>query len=655
MLIGGIALGLILGFLAGGRVDNLLSIRIRLVQLTFLGLFLRVATQVAIEQGNAPVEALRAPLFLAAFMAILVGLWANRDQPGLSLAFVGVLLNTIAVAVNGGHMPVWQPAYDAAGFGPGESIGPFAVILPGTDSASFLLRAGPLGDILPIPLPFVRNVASIGDVFLAVGLAFFLFASTVRTAIELDAASKAAIRRRLTSIGPSRGSINASTGMAVTGRGLGGTATLGGPATTTFPVPAVPPILDRVRRHPYVRLSLDGSFSALWTGQLISLIGDRIHQVAIAFVVLYATGSPIAVGIAFFVATVPNLLFGAIAGTLVDRWDHREVMIVSDLLRASLVLLLPIAASVNLLLIYPMVFLVTTISVFFRPAKGAVLPRLVAAEDLNAANSAMWIAETFADIGGYAVAGLFVALLGPQLPLAFWADAVTYIASAILIASISVAPVRRVAGAAADAGAGFLSELRAGWTFLRGEPTVFANTIQATVAQFMLGVLIALLPIYAEQSIEGAPVSATAVYGFLEGGIGAGNLIGGFLIGLLGSRIALGRMVILGYAFTGGCIAALALTGNFAAAMALTFGAGVGNLAFVVPSQTIVQTRTPPELMGRLLGLRFTMVFGSMAIATGVGGILGATFGVPITLGFFGLVTAGAGLAGLFVPAVRDA
>ena len=119
--------------------------------------------------------------------------------------------------------------------------------------------------------------------------------------------------------------------------------------------------------------------------------------------------------------------------------------------------------------------------------------------------------------------------------------------------------------------------------------------------------------------------------------------------------MALGGMVIIGYAFTGACVAGLALTGNFAAAMALTFGAGVGNLAFVIPSQTLVQTRTPPELMGRLLGLRFTMVFGSMAIATGVGGFLGAIIGVPETLGLFGLVTVAAGIVGVFVPAVRDA
>jgi len=679
VLIGGVALGLVLGLLGGGRVEHLISIRLRLVHLVFLGFVLRIAAQFAIEAGNAPADALRLPLFTGSFILILLGLWANREQPGLSLAFVGVLLNTIVITVNGGYMPVWEPAYIVAGFGPEDALGPLHQVVPGVVSSEFLLRAGPLGDILPIPipLPFVQNVASIGDVFLGVGLAFFLFATTIRTPEELDEASREAIRRRLTSIAPLRGA-GARVTTAIVARGFGSTTTLDRPAllggsavgadaalgyaapaaaltAPAIPVPAVPPLIERVRRHPYVRLALDGSFSALWTGQLISLLGDRIHQVALAFVVLNATGSPIAVGAVFLVATLPNLLFGPIAGTLVDRWDHREVMIVSDLLRAGVVLLIPVAVATNVALAYPLVFIVTTISIFFRPAKGAILPRLISGEDLVAGNSAMWVAETFADIGGYVLAGLFVALLGSQLPLAFWADAVTYVASALLIASISVAPIKRTAQEIAIRGEGFLAELREGWRFLRGETVLLANTLQATVGQFMLGIFLALTPVYAQDSIDAGTLSASTAYSFIEGAIGAGNLIGGFAIGLIGSRIALGRMVILGYAWTGGCVAALALTGNLGAAIGLSFGAGVGNLAFVIPSQTLVQRRTPVALMGRLLGLRFSLVYGSMTIAMGVGGILGEAFGAAPVLGVFGLVTVVAGLAGLLVPAVRDA
>jgi MFS family permease len=201
----------------------------------------------------------------------------------------------------------------------------------------------------------------------------------------------------------------------------------------------------------------------------------------------------------------------------------------------------------------------------------------------------------------------------------------------------------------------FFGELREGWRFLRSEPSLLANTLQATVGQFMLGIFLALTPVYARDAIEAAGFDDTTVYSFIEGAIGAGNLVGGFLIGLVGSRLALGRMVILGYVATGATVAALALTGNLYVAIGLAFGTGVGNLAFVIPSQTLFQRRTPVELMGRVLGFRFSLVFGSMTIAMGVGGILGEAFGAAPVIAAFGLVTVLAGLAGLLVPAVRDA
>jgi MFS family permease len=444
---------------------------------------------------------------------------------------------------------------------------------------------------------------------------------------------------------------------------LGGTS-IGSEGTYRRPgwlaIPGVPPIIERVRRHPYVRLALDSSFSALWTGQLISAFGDKVHQVALAYVVFDATRSPTAVGAVFLAATLPNLVFGPIAGGLVDRWDHREVMIVSDLLRAGIVLLIPIAVVTNLWLAYPLVFLVTTVSIFFRPAKGAILPRIVAKDDLVPANSALWVGETFADIGGYVIAGLFVALLGPQLPLAFWVDSVTYIASALLIASIAVAPMTRSVTAEVVSGVraavrAFGGELRDGYRFLRGDTVLFANTLQATAGQIMLGIFLALTPVYAAEAIDRGGVTKEEAYAFIEAAIGAGTLVGGFLIGLVGARLSLGRMVIVGYVVTGGLVAMLPLAGNLPLALGIAFGMGVGNLAFVIPSQTLFQRRTPPEMMGRVLGLRISVVSGAMALAMGVGGILGEAFGAAPIIGIFGLITVAAGLAGLLVPAVRDA
>jgi MFS family permease len=178
----------------------------------------------------------------------------------------------------------------------------------------------------------------------------------------------------------------------------------------------------------------------------------------------------------------------------------------------------------------------------------------------------------------------------------------------------------------------------------------------------MLGILLALTPIYAAELLDltGLPEDVRdrmtkEAYGFLEGAIGAGNLIGGFVIGLIGSRLGLGKMVIVGYVGTGLAVAALALAGNLPVAIGIMFGVGVANLAFVIPSQTLFQRRTPPEMMGRVLGFRFSLVVGSTTFAMGIGGVLGELFGAGLIIGVAGLITVAAGLAGLFVPAVRDA
>src|SRR5215212_2078567 len=686
MLLISLVIGMALGVAAGGNILNLASVRMRLLQLLFLGLVVRYATQYLIENGVTLANDLRLPLFALGFLLLLIGLWVNREQPGLPLAFVGILLNAVVIVLNSGYMPVWQPSITAAGLSAADVGSTFHRVVSATPSggipSDFLAMAGPLGDIIPIPLPLIHNVISIGDLFLGAGLGFFLFAVTVRSPVEYEEAAIEAVRRRLGELtappplvvewpaadkdawrqAPSAGTVAiadtaAADGGLVSQVALERPQLLGGSAlqtdarvSQTVYVPTAPPILERVRRHPYVRLALDGSFTALWTGQLVSALGDRIHQVALAIIVLQTTGSAIAVGAVFLVATLPNLLFSPIAGGLVDRWDHREVMIVSDLLRAGLVLLIPLAAVTNLVLAYPLVFLVTSVSIFFRPAKGAILPRIVSGEDLIPANSALWVGETFADVFGYVVAGLFVALLGPQLPLAFWVDSVTYVASALLIASISVAPVAKVVGEKADGligGFGKLgSEILEGWRFLRGEAVLMANTLQANAGQFMLGILLALTPIYAAELLDlrGLPKDVqdrmtTEAYGFLEGAIGAGNLIGGFVIGLIGSRIGLGKMVIAGYVATGAMVALLALAGNVPVAIGIMFGVGAANLAYVIPSQTLFQRRTPPELMGRVLSFRFSLVVGSTTLAMGIGGILGEWFGASVIIGFFGLVT----------------
>jgi MFS family permease len=359
----------------------------------------------------------------------------------------------------------------------------------------------------------------------------------------------------------------------------------------------------------------------------------------------------IATSFVFFAATVPNLLFGSLAGTFVDRTDQKRVLVLSDFLRAAIVFLLPLAAVTNMLLVYPIVFLVTSVSIFFRPAREAVIPRIVPADELMAANSATWMAETLADIIGYGLAGLLVLVLGNAMALAFWFDAATYIASGLLISTIAVPLVARRTDRAERT---FRADFLEGWHFLRRDAVLFANTLQGIAGQMAIGVLLPLSAIYADKVIQGSLPGPTT-YAFLEGAIGIGNLVGGVAVGVIGSRIGKGRLVIVGYAVAGACIAFYSRTDFLPAAIGLMVGMGVANLIFVIPSQTLFQQRVPRDMMARVVSMRFSLVLGSMTLATGASGVLASVFGVANVIGAFGLIACLAGLAGLLVPAVRDA
>jgi MFS family permease len=726
MLIAGIALGLVLGLLVGGRFENLAEIRLRLLPLLFLAVLVRFGTETALVMGVGIVDTFRVPLLAIAYGLLLLTLWQNRGYPGLALAFVGIASNAIVILVNGGRMPVWMPAYEASGL-PGPLSSVLHTTLPVGTGPDFLLHLGPLSDVIPIPVWPVNNVASVGDLFLTGGLAFFLFATLARTPDETQRAiDEAKVGRYLGISGTLRlrgrqapsegpGGVRAGTGLTA---GLEGAASLERPlmlgsagvgmaapalaplplsieeelaaviaaggigAELSMPVPgaiaapgaiaiprARPGILPRIRRHPYVRLALNGSFSALWTGQLISLFGDRVNQLALGAFVYEVTDSAFALALTFLVATLPNLLFSPIAGTFVDRWDRKQVLVVSDILRAALVLLVPVAVLVDVWLAYPLVFLITTVSLFFRPARVAILPQIVPEEDLLSANSALWVGETIADVVNYPIAGLFVVFLAGSLPLAFWFDAVTYLASAALLAAIVVPPLlRRAPGepgpaemvggagaAGAEAPSSIRADLRAGWAFLRHESVLLANTLQGTAGQFAVGIVTVASLVLAQQITPGEGSAYRGTYAFMETAIGLGNLIGGFALGLVATRVRKGMLVIVAYTSFGALVFLLGIVSSIPLVLGILFGVGVANMAFVIPSQTLFQERTPPELMGRVVSFRFALVFGGMSIAMGLGGLFVGEYGPGPVIAVAGIISMAAGLAGLGVRAVRNA
>lgn len=662
MLFIAVILGIAAGLLAGGSLRNLLSAQLRFGALIIGGLLLRVATQWGLDQGIELVEVLRLPLFATSFGLLVVALWLNRSQPGLLLAMAGIGANGLAVVVNGGYMPVWMPALEIAGLTADDLSATFHVLLPDELNLEFLSMAGPLGDIVPITIPFLSNVISLGDVMLAAGVGWFLFSAIARGTSDPDAGvvslwnakPEAEVRTTAptTYIDPS-GIQRPIVGGSGMGTGLRSSAAHG--AGAVVPTPVDQTLAARIRQHPYVRLARDARFSGFWLAGTISVFGDRLHQIALGVMVLAVTGSAMQTGLVFLAATLPNLLLGPIAGTFVDRWDQKRVMIVSDLVRAGLVLLLPFVIEVNVWLVYPVVFLTTTVSLFFRPAKTAILPRIVSRADLMPANGAIWTGETLADIAGYPLAGLFVGLLGANVALAFWVDSVTYIISAVLLAGLVIPPAVREAGPKVTGAIGaFIEELREGWHFLRGDVTLFQNTLVSVLAQLSVGATLSLMVVYAERTLSGQIIPYPESYAVIEAAIGVGNLAGGFVVGAIGARLRKGWLIISGFAVMGLATIALGLTSNELLAVGAAVIVGVFNLVYVIPSQTLFAERTPEGMLGRVVAIRSSIVMGALTGAMAVASGLADQVDAGVIIAFTGVLTVLAAVVAAWLPAVRD-
>jgi MFS family permease len=429
-----------------------------------------------------------------------------------------------------------------------------------------------------------------------------------------------------------------------------------GAATATAAIPgvAVPGAEEEEERpqSPYLALVRNRSFSLLWVGQLISFFGDRVHLVALG-VLVTQLGTPLDLGITLGATAVPNVVLGPLAGALVDRWDRRATMIVCDVIRAGLVLLVPVAVGISMWMVYVLAFLVATVGLLFRPAKAAVVPAIVSEEQLVTANSASSMSETLADLLGYPVAAVIVAALASLIGAAFVLDAGTYLVSALLIWGMTV-PQQELNAERFSAGA-IWREMVEGWNFLTRQAELLANTVVSTIAQLAFGAEIVCSFLYAKEVLDQSFLPFPENYGWMASALGLGSVLGGLVIGSVATRTPKGPMTIGGFILLGISLLAAGLVRNPYAAIGLFFMIGVANMLYLVPTITLFQERTPQRLFGRVVSSRQALTFGAMALSQGLAGYLAGIIGSAEVLMLGGGLIAAAGLIGIFVPAMRNA
>jgi MFS family permease len=177
------------------------------------------------------------------------------------------------------------------------------------------------------------------------------------------------------------------------------------------------------------------SFRHLWLGQVVSQMGDWFDTIALYTIILKLTGSGRDIGLLLVARFVPSFLFGPISGVVADRFSRQRIMIVSDILRAWVVLgFLFVRRPDQLWIIYVLTVFQLGLSTFFEPAKTAAIPSIVEDRELVAANAISSVTWSAMLTIGAAVGGFITGWFGTDV--AFILDAATYLLSAALIARI---------------------------------------------------------------------------------------------------------------------------------------------------------------------------------------------------------------------------
>jgi MFS family permease len=380
------------------------------------------------------------------------------------------------------------------------------------------------------------------------------------------------------------------------------------------------------------------SFRFLWLGQVVSQMGDWFDTIAVYTIALRLTGSSRSVALIMVARFLPSVIMGPLSGVVADRFSRRTIMIVSDLIRAVVVLgFLFVRRPDQMWLIYVLTVLQLAFSTFFEPAKTAAIPSVVSPRELLAANAIAGVTWSVMLTLGAAIGGFIAGWFGTNA--AFVLDSTTFIASALLISTVRFPkrPKRERTKLTIGKALGITDTIEGGH-YVRHRPRVFAY-LMVKPAWGMGGGILTLLAVFGERVFPVGGKTATGI-GVLFTARGIGTAFGPIVARRWAGETRKQMQVAIGIAFLigGTFYFAFAVSRSFALALLFLAIAHCGGSILWVFSTVLLQQSVEDQFRGRVFAAELALVTLTMAASNYLVGELMDRFGFSPRL-----VTAGVG------------
>ena len=382
-----------------------------------------------------------------------------------------------------------------------------------------------------------------------------------------------------------------------------------------------------------------GAFALLWTATLVSNTGTWMHEVGAGWLMTTLDPTPSVVTLVQAATTLPVFCFALLAGALADRWDKRRMLIVINIVLASIVATLALLVwqeKMTPALLIAFTLAIGTGAAFMAPAWQAVVPQLVPRAELKPAIALNSMGINISRAIGPALAGVLIASVGLAAPFALNALSYLVILVALFLWKPPAPPQKR-------ARPPVLAEMATGLRHVRHNAAMVATLVRAFAFFIFASAYWALLPLIARNASGGG----AELYGSLMAMIGGGAVLGALLLPRVGKSFTSDQIVRLGSLGTAAALITLAAANGAPLLMAAALLGGVSWIAVLTSFNVSAQTALPDWVRARGLAIFLMVFFGAMAVGSLIWGQIAGLIGTQATL-----ILAAVGLA-LAIPLTR--
>jgi len=364
-------------------------------------------------------------------------------------------------------------------------------------------------------------------------------------------------------------------------------------------------------------------FRLLFAGTATSLLGDQFALIATPWLTLKLTGDPLALGIVLALEGLPRAVFMLLGGAITDRISPRVVMLISDVIRfilTSLMAFVVFTGTVQIWMLYAFGLGFGLVAGFAIPAGNSIVPMLVEKQDLQAGNSIMMGSSQLVGFVGPTVAGILIGRFSQSplgIGLAFTIDALSFIVSAACLWLMRGG--KRLSSSDGSQEESVWASILVGMKYLWNDKALRLMFLIVTAMNFLFtGPLLVGIPVLADQRL---PEGAMA-FGLLMSACAGGNLVGYLLAGSLPHPTGKGMSIFLVALFAafGLVLGSFGFIRSTWVDFVLILMLGVGNGYIAILMFTWMQTRTPKEMLGRMMSMVMLSGTGLIPLSQAISG-----------------------------------